>query len=142
MVSSPGQHRSPGHPVDAAVIDQGVCSSVTSGGRRLGGLLEVVLLDPDALRRLVWALVCRRCRSVPTGTCSDNSLPEQVCTTGVFFLCACNSRAVENALSTDGDVPRQAAAWWTTKPSSHFFNIWTWCFRRRGVAMNSSGWVG
>src|SRR5829696_7288055 len=107
MVSSPGQYRSPGHRVDAAVIDQGVWSSVTSGGRRLGGLLEVVLLDPDALRRLVWALVCRRCRSFLQGPAAPTRCLSRPATTGAFLLCGCNSQAVGSALSPSGDVPRQ-----------------------------------
>jgi hypothetical protein len=35
---------------------------------------------------------------------------EALATTGVFLLRGCNSRAVGSALSTDGDVPRQAGS--------------------------------
>jgi hypothetical protein len=46
----------------------------------LAGLLEVLLLDPDALRRLVWALVMQ---TMSFGSCRDPAapirLPEEAC---------------------------------------------------------------
>ena len=104
----------------------GCLFAVTSGGRGLGGpargrrprsgCTETAGIGSrhagDVVRFLQGPAVRLACLSGPT-------------TTGVFLLCGCNSRAVGSALSTDGDVPRQAASWRTTKSSSHFFNIWT-----------------
>ena len=144
MASSPGQHRSPGHPVDAAVIDQGVCSSVTSGGRGLGGPGRG---RPPASGRTETAGMGSRHAGdvvgVLQGPAAPTRLPEQDRLEGAFLPHSCNSRTVESALSTNADVPRQTGSRMLDDQAVlTFFNIWTWCSRRRCVATNSSGCVG
>ena len=111
MASSPGQHRSPGHPVDAAVIDQGVCSSVTSGGRGLGGPGRG---RPPASGRTETAGMGSRHAGdvvgVLQGPAAPTRLPEQDRLEGAFLPHSCNSRTVESALSTNADVPRQTGS--------------------------------